>query len=423
MRFEIFFRFLLTLSIIIPGVIFALLPVRENLKIKSRRNFFIAIILIFILIFASAFFAALYSIRVRKILTPIAILLFVIYFAVVKMSLTKKLFCYFNSLMLCAWCNFFTVSFFMTPREIRNIITWYRMKLLTTEAAYECLALSILIGAVFFRTITKKIPTLLNEERLKNTWNYLFLVPLAMSFMLLWMAPLNPSLMLIGRIRPITFVFINFILFSVFMFYEILWRITTNLSNSAKLQQENNLLQMESKRYNELKNYMNETRALRHDFRQHIAVLSEFARAGNIDKILDYTTQLSEGTQNYILFCANNAVDAVASYYDKIAKTRGIKIKWRLELPSVLPVKESDFCAMLGNLLENALNAVENLENKNKSINVISLMLSEAMLGISIDNPFEGELKFNHDGLPVSSREGHGLGLISVSNIIERYSG
>ncbi|MBR2209311.1 MAG: sensor histidine kinase [Synergistaceae bacterium] len=422
MNFEIFFRYLLEFSMIIPAVIFALLPVIKYLKINSRRDFFISGILILILIFAAAYLALLYSFRVRTILIPVLILLFVIYCWVVNLSFTKKIFCFFNSLMLCAWSNFFTITL-MAPKEIQNII-WYKTRLFMLQSSIACLGLEFISGAFFFRTLTKKIPTLLNEELLENTWNYLCLIPLVMAAVICWMAPINPPLMIIGRIRPISIVLIIFVLFAVFMFYEIFWRITASLTKSAKLQQENNLLQMESKRYNELKHYMNETRALCHDFRQHIAVLSEFARVGNIDKILDYTQQLTEGTRNYVLFCANNAVDAVASHYDRLAKKRGIKIEWRLELPAVLPINESDYCAMFGNLIENALNAVENLENKTiRNINVISLMLSEAMLGISIDNPFEGELKFNHDGLPVSSREGHGLGLISVSNIIERYSG
>ena len=421
MSFEIFLRYFLEFSMMIPAAIFAFLPVVKYLKINSRRVFFIAGIFILSLILGASYSACLYSLRVGSILIPAFVFLFVIYCWVVNLSFAKKIFCFFNSLMLCAWSNFFTITL-MAPKEIQNII-WYKTRLFMLQSSIVCLGLEFISGAFFFRTLTKKIPTLLNEELLENTWNYLCLIPLVMAAVIFWMAPINPPLMIIGRIRPISIVLITFVLFAVFIFYEIFWRITASLTQSAKLQQENNLLQMESKRYNELKHYMNETRALRHDFRQHIAVLSEFARAGNVDKILDYTQQLKEETRNYVLFCANNAVDAVASHYDRLAKKRGIKIKWRLELPAVLPIKESDYCAMFGNLIENALNAVENENLNNKNINVISLMLSEAMLGISIDNPFEGKLKFNHDGLPVSSREGHGLGLISVSNIIERYGG
>ena len=427
MKIENFLRYLLVSSMIIPGIIFALLPVLEYLKIKInswRRVFFIGI-LILILIFGSAFLASLYLLRVRKIFISFSILFFAVYFAVVNLSFTKKLFCFFNSLVLCAWCNFFTIIF-MAPIDIQDIIIWYKARLFSMKAAVVCLSLSVITGAFFYRTLTKKIPTLLHEERLGNAWNYLFLIPLVMAAMFFWMAPINPSLMVIGRIRPISMVLITFVLFAVFIFYEIFWRITTSLTESAKLQQENNLYLMESKRYNELKDYMNETRVMRHDFRQHIAVLTELARAKKINEILNYAEELNEKSRSYVPYCANNAVDAIASYYDNKAGENKIKINWRLELPEELPIKESEFCAMLGNLIENALNALKKFspeENKEKIINVIASMLSEVMLGISIDNPFDGELKFNRDSLPTSKLKNHGLGLISVFNLVKRYNG
>jgi len=422
MNFEIFLRYLLIFLMIIPAVIFACLPVREYLKINSGRWIFISGFFILILISGCAFLASLYSLRVREVLMPVTVLFFIIYFASVKLSLAKKLFCFFNSLMLCAWSNVWAIVL-MAPIAMQDILIWYRVRLFTVKSSLICLGISIVSGLIFYRTFTKKLPALLREERLDNAWKYLFLVPLVVAGMLFWMAPINPPLMVIARVRPISLVLITFIIFAVFMLYNIFWRITMNLINSAKLQQENNLLQMEGKRYEELKNYMNESRTLRHDFRQHIAVLSELARAKKINEILSYTEELTQKSAGYVLYCANNAVDAIASHYDNQARANKIKINWRLELPLSLPIKESDFCSMFGNLIENALNAVQNLEEKNKNINVISLMLSEVMLGISIDNPFEGELKFNRSGLPVSKREGHGLGLISVSNIVKRYGG
>ena len=119
------------------------------------------------------------------------------------------------------------------------------------------------------------------------------------------------------------------------------------------------------------------------------------------------------------MLCSNSAVNAIASHYDLIARKQDTKISWRLEIPSVLPVKESDFCAVLGNLTENALKAVKNLDSNKRNINIISSMLSDSMLGLSIDNPFEGAIKFNKNGLPLSS----GIGLSSVSNIVGRYGG
>ena len=414
-------RYILEFSLIIPAAVFAFMPVAEYVKFNSRRAVIISIFFMIFLVFISAYFASLYKLRIRIIFIPLIVVLFVMYFSAVDLSFTKKLFCFFNSTMLCALCNIYTITL-MSPYELKNLM-WHSARLFTLKSAYMCIGISILEGFIFYRTLKIKIPMLLNEERLGTSWNVLFLIPSVMAVSIYWMAPISPLVVMTGRVQPIFLVLITFVLFISFIFYDIFYKITVRLTESAKLQQENNLLSMEGKRYNELKNYMNETRTLRHDFRQHIAVLSELARAGNINEILEYTDQLNEKSRaKYILYCANSAVDAVASYYDNIAKANGIKIEWRLELPSILPVKEPDYCAVLGNLAENSLNAVKNLKNENKNIKVISSMLSEAMLAISIENYFEGGLTFKN-GLPVSKREGHGLGLISVSNIVQKYGG
>ena len=82
---------------------------------------------------------------------------------------------------------------------------------------------------------------------------------------------------------------------------------------------------------------------------------------------------------------------------------------------------------MFGNLIENAMNAVRKLKPENRRVNVAASMLTEKILGISVENPFDGVLDFNADGLPVcgknSGSERHGLGLISVSRIAARYGG
>ena len=76
----------------------------------------------------------------------------------------------------------------------------------------------------------------------------------------------------------------------------------------------------------------------------------------------------------------------------------------------------------VGNLLENALNASKKLPPEKRRVNVMSSMLSDVMLGISIDNTYDGAITWK-DGLPVSSVKGHGTGLISVRNTVNHYSG
>ena len=78
---------------------------------------------------------------------------------------------------------------------------------------------------------------------------------------------------------------------------------------------------------------------------------------------------------------------------------------------------------MLGNLLDNALRAVQELDAEQRKITVISRMLSDKMLGLSVENPYAGKLRLGADGLPRRRGPGRGLGLTSVAATVSRHHG
>ena len=120
---------------------------------------------------------------------------------------------------------------------------------------------------------------------------------------------------------------------------------------------------------------------------------------------------------------ANPALDAVAAHYESVAEMQRTHIKWLIELPSELPVKESDFITIFGNLVENALFAVSSIPETERTVHVNVRMVSDAMLGLTVKNPYKGTVKFGRDGLPKASRAGHGVGLQSVKFVVDRYGG
>ena len=405
-------RYALEFAIIIPASIFAFLPVIERVKFDPLTVYGLTAL------FLACFIASGAAVKSKFLHIPGLLGFFMIYYFCVDMSLNKKLFCFFNATMICAFCPLYT-ALLTGPIEIAN-----ESGVFMISSGIINIALAFIIGAVFFGTMTKRIPVLLNEDRINDIWEFLFVIPLLMTLFHYWITPVSPRVVMTGRVREIALALVGLIPVMIFAFYYIFWWITAKLTESARLQQENILLQLENKRYDELKSYMNHSKILRHDFRQHLLVINDLAESGKISNLLKYLSQLNDSSRTkYKIFCLNNAVDAVASHYDSIAGSQDTKIFWRLEIPSVLPMKESDFCAVLGNLTENALKAVKTLDTSKRRININSSMLSDSMLALSIENPFEGAIKFGKNGLPLSSSEGHGIGLASVSNIVERYGG
>ena len=336
-----------------------------------------------------------------------------------SLSLSRKFFCLLNSGMLCELCSMYT-RFIIAPYESTAQVFTDS----TTIPALAFLGMSVLVGAVFFRTLTVKLPVLMNEERIAGVWRYMFLFPMVMSIVIHWMTPISPRVVMTGRVRPVSMVLVMFVMASAFMFYHIFWWTTTRLTENARLQQENTFLQMEAKRYDELKKYMNYTQMMRHDFRQHVLVINSLAESGQLDELREYVSSLADSTgRSYVNYCANPAIDAVAAHYDRMAMIQDSTITWGLELPADLPISESDYCGVFGNLIENALKAVKSLPVEQRNVKVCSSMLSRFMIGISIDNPYDGVIAFGKNGLPAASEEGHGIGLLSVMNTVNRYGG
>ena len=421
LKMEVFVRYAIELAIIIPDAVFIFLPALRDLRWRVWGTVCALSALLTGFILTMAWLCAAHLWPVIPILVVSVAFLFVLFFFSVKLSPGRKLFCFFNAIMLGAFCLLYSIIV-MVPYVGTNEL-WTSVRLLSLESGLASFGLSLLMGLIFLRALAVEIPMLMREERLSGIWNFLFWVPLVVLLLICWMTPITPSFLLVGRFRIFSLLLLPLLPFIILMLYHLLWWVTVKFSESTRLQQENTLLQMEGKRYEALKRYMEDTRALRHDFHNHLLVISDLARAGQTEKLLDYLSPLAGTAEGYVGYSSNKAVDAVAAHYAALADAQRTQVEWKLQVPASIPIREADFCAILGNLLENALRAVSGLPATQRRVTVISSMLSGEMMGIAIDNPFDGDLQFDQNGLPRSGRKGHGIGLVSVLNTVQRYNG
>ena len=78
---------------------------------------------------------------------------------------------------------------------------------------------------------------------------------------------------------------------------------------------------------------------------------------------------------------------------------------------------------VLGNLLENALRASERLPEAMRRVSVICHMLSPAMMGLIVENRYDGQLSRREGKLLSTSHPGFGTGLLSVETVAKKYHG
>ena len=88
-------------------------------------------------------------------------------------------------------------------------------------------------------------------------------------------------------------------------------------------------------------------------------------------------------------------------------------------------IDPTDLYVLFGNLIDNAIHAVENLEPSSRRVIYIRIHAKKKLLLINMENPFAGALFFR-DGLPLTTNadeENHGFGMPSIRLICEKYGG
>ena len=139
---------------------------------------------------------------------------------------------------------------------------------------------------------------------------------------------------------------------------------------------------------------------------------------------LKYLEKMEEICRNEQRIKSGNAViDSMLNYKISEAVRRGIEVEYEVEIPEKLLMEDFDLTCILGNLLDNAVEAAEKTEEK-----FIGLKLKyreKGVLFFKIQNTFSGDLIVADDTLMTTKedRAGHGFGLISVRKSIQKYDG
>jgi len=167
-----------------------------------------------------------------------------------------------------------------------------------------------------------------------------------------------------------------------------------------------------------------ESAKLRHDFRHHLRTLMALAgegRCGELENYIRGITEINEGTRLGRL-TDNIELDALVQYYSNLAQSGGIQFRARLLLPAELNFPAVDLCGLLGNLLENAVEACQRQQTGDKTI-FIAGRIQDGQLEFVVDNSFHGELKTRGGKYLSSKRNGFCFGISPVLETVERYGG
>lgn len=175
----------------------------------------------------------------------------------------------------------------------------------------------------------------------------------------------------------------------------------------------------------EVQNMYQQVRGWRHDYKHHIQTMKAHLAMKQYDELDMYLSELDTDltTVDTVIKTGNVRIDAVLNSKLAVAKRKGIRVNAKAIVPKDLAVSEVDLCIIIGNLLDNAMEACEKEpEEENRFIRVYIDIL-KAQLYIYVANSMTNDIKKLGKNYLTTKSAGHGFGLMRVDRVVARYNG
>ena len=176
------------------------------------------------------------------------------------------------------------------------------------------------------------------------------------------------------------------------------------------------------KHFEEMQSIYDKMRGWRHDYHNHIQAL--LALVGDDERTRDYLWKLNKDLTEVdtVVKTGNVTVDAILNSKLTLIKSKDIPVDAVAKVPDDLKISEIDLCAIIGNLLDNAIEAVLPLPPESRFIRIYIGML-KSQLYISVTNSTASEPRKIGEKYVSTKGEGRGVGLMRVDSIARRNGG
>lgn len=228
----------------------------------------------------------------------------------------------------------------------------------------------------------------------------------------------------ITRTKMIASVALLFIInVTAFYLYDALSQSYVKQSQISILEKENILY---SKQCEIMQSSTEDLQSFRHDMNNQFIVIVQLLNSKKYEEVERQLQRLSELTQSRIIYSTsgNVIIDGLINYKLQNAVTDNIKVKTEIAVSNKLPIDTTDIVTVVGNLLDNAISALQSVPNDGRYLS-IKIVESQQRLIIRISNPYCGQILCK-DGVIVTSKaehQKHGYGLKNIAKTVDKYKG
>lgn len=164
-----------------------------------------------------------------------------------------------------------------------------------------------------------------------------------------------------------------------------------------------------------------------HDFHNHIGVLRQLLSHQKITEAVQYLDELQAPIQEITetVWTGDETADYLINSKTHTAEADGIQLRVQVEFPRHTDIRSADLCTILGNLLDNALEAAKQVPEPEQRFINLTIRRINQMLIIKVENSFATS-PISNNGSLITSKENnrlHGWGLKSARTAAEKYDG
>ena len=258
-----------------------------------------------------------------------------------------------------------------------------------------------------------------------KSWYYLWIIPA--TFYLTWYYHLyfmgdDDLLVALDVHHALFLVIINL---GAFVVYHTAILLLFEQKKSAQLAQKNYLMSLREIQHENLQQRINEARRVKHDVHHHTHLIREYLRAGKLQELETYLDQYSASVAKTqaIQYCQHYATNSLLGCFAQQAQQCGVTMDVFVQLPKEICLPETTLSVLLGNLLENAIDASKEVTDGERKVTVRG-KVENGFVFFDVSNNYSGNLKKTKNGEYLSTKaEGHGVGLNSVAQLVSYHNG
>lgn len=207
------------------------------------------------------------------------------------------------------------------------------------------------------------------------------------------------------------------------------WYMTINISNVRRREEE--LLELnKQKEYSiqyaqTVKMQYEQTRRLRHDMKQFYTILDKLISDNKINEAKAFIADSYESVvaTDVVVDVGNDYVNALLNAKLSEAKAAGISVICSVTR-DIKGYENADLCNLIGNLLDNAIEAAKKCDEEMRSIE-FNLSSSDNRLNIIVRNSIKDSVISNNQNFITTKKNkfNHGYGMKTIKFITEKYGG